>query len=358
MADAPERVDWTEFVPDLDNRHIAKAVLLKPCISEREKGVLFISFEGEWFKLFIHCKLEEFARRYNLVVAPSGDPHNIINYVFPTVYPSTIFTLISHQEEEDILPRIAPNYAVVPLYASSWVHPDLFQPRPRSQRDIDLVMVANFAKFKRHYALFKAIRNMPADLRILLIGQDQDSRTAETIRSAADCYGVRDRFRLLSNARYEEVVDALCRSRASVILSRREGSCVVVAESLFADTPAALLEHAEIGSRAFINPRTGRLLRDDDLAGQLVEFIAQSDRYSPRAWAEQHISCFRSSAVLNEIIKQHQLAVGEEWTCDLAPLCWQPDPCLVSSEDRRRMEIAHTDLRQRFNIEIGSAFPA
>jgi glycosyltransferase involved in cell wall biosynthesis len=307
--------------------------------------------------LFRHAKLEEFSRRYTLVVAPSGDPHNIVNYVFPTVYPATIFTLVSHPEEVEILPCVAANYVVVPLYASSWVHPDLFKPRPRDQRDIDLVMVANFAKFKRHHALFKAIRGMPAHLRILLIGQDQDSRTAETIRSAAHCYGVRDRFQLLSNAPYEVVIDALCRSRASVILSRREGSCVVIAESLFADTPAALMENAEIGSRTFINADTGRLLYEGDLATQLTEFIAEADRYLPRDWADKNISCFHSSKRLNDIIKQHMLATGQEWTCDLAPLCWRPDPCLVTAEDQARMELAHEDLRQRFNLEIGPAKP-
>lgn len=349
----PAHVDWDEFVPDSASRRIGKAVFLKPYISEREKGILFVSFESEWFKLFRHASLEEFSRRYTLVVAPSGDPHNIVNYVFPTVYLSTIFTLISHSEETEILPRVAANYVVVPLYASSWVHPDLYKPRPRTQRDIDLVMVANFAKFKRHHALFKAIRGMPAHLHILLIGQDQDSRTAETIRAAAACYGVRDRFQLLSNAPYEVVVDALCRSRASVILSRREGSCVVIAESLFADTPAALLERAEIGSRTFINSDTGILLHEDDLAAQLTTFIAEADRYSPRAWAEKNISCFHSSNRLNAIIKNHMLATGQEWTCDLAPLCWRPDPCLVSLEDQARMEIAHEDMRQRFNLEIG-----
>ncbi|MGH7173684.1 MAG: glycosyltransferase [Gemmataceae bacterium] len=349
----PTVVDWSEFVPDLDTRRIGRGVFLKPYISEREKGVLFVSFEQEWFRLFTYCNLESFCRRYALVIAPSGDPHNIINYVFPTVYPDTIFTLISHPEEVEILPRVAANYVVVPLYASSWVHPGLYKPLPRSQRDVDLVMVANFAKFKRHHALFKAIRDMPPSLRILLIGQDQDSRTAETILSAAACYGVRERFQLLSNASYETVVAALCRSRASVILSRREGSCVVIAESLFAGAPAALLENAEIGSRVFINPSTGRLLREGNLAAQLMEFLAESDRYSPRAWAEEHISCFRSSACLNDAIKQQMLAAGQEWSCDLAPLCWRPDPCLVTPEDRQRMKIAQEDVRQRFNLEIG-----
>ncbi len=74
-----------------------------------------------------------------------------------------------------------------------------------------------------------------------------------------------------SPAPHAEVVARwLCRARASVILSRREGSCVVVAESLFADTPAALLENAEVGSRAFINASTGRLLRDQQPLGPAI----------------------------------------------------------------------------------------
>src|SRR5208337_4855289 len=116
------------------------------------------------------------------------------NYVFPAAFPGVLFSLISHAEEVDVLPAISPNYAVVPLYASSWVDPRRFQPLPRSQRDVDLIMVANFAKFKRHFALFGALRHLPRQLRVLLIGQDQDGRTAETIRDEARCYGVADRF--------------------------------------------------------------------------------------------------------------------------------------------------------------------
>jgi glycosyltransferase involved in cell wall biosynthesis len=347
-------VDWTDLVPGVAERRIGRAVVLKPWVSAREKGVLFVSFETEWFKLLCHCDLHAFARRYALVVAPSTCPHNLVGYVFPAAFPSTVFTLICHAEEVDVLPRVAPNYAVVPLYASSWVHPDLFRPLPRAQRDIDLVMVANFAKFKRHHALFKALRRMPSSLRVHLIGQPQDGRTADTIRAAARSYGVEGRFTLASEAPYAAVAEALCRARASVILSRREGSCVAVAESLFAGTPAAVLENAAVGSRAFINPKTGRLLKDADLAGQLTAFIDESDGYAPREWAQEYISCFKSSAVLNDVVRRHMFAQGEDWTCDLAPLCWRLDPCLARAEDRPRMEAAYADIRERFNLEIGS----
>jgi glycosyltransferase involved in cell wall biosynthesis len=348
----PARIEWSEFEAD-DTRHIGKAAVLKPYVSEREKGVLFISFESEWVKLLRHGVLRDVARRYALVLAPSGSPHNLISYVFPAAVADPVFTLISHAEEQHLFPRVAANYVVVPLYASSWVNPDLFRPLPRHRRDLDLVMVANFAKFKRHFALFKALRSMPPRLRVLLIGQDEGGRNGDTILATARHYGVADRFTLVRDAPWQVVADALCRARASVILSRREGSCVVVAESLFADTPVALLRGAEVGSRGFINAQTGRLLRDGNLGGQLAAFIAESDRYAPRRWAVENISCHASSRALNDAVRRHLTAAGQEWTRDLAPLCWRPDPCLVRPEDRAVMRAEREDFRARFGLGLG-----
>jgi glycosyltransferase involved in cell wall biosynthesis len=349
----PADLDWTEYLPNLADRRMARAAILKPWVDEREKGVVFISYEGEWIRLFHHCDVRQFARRYTLVIAPSSSPHNLINYVFPAAYPDPIFTLISNRKDLEVLPRVSPKYVAVPLYASSWVNPEVFQPRPWDQRDIDLIMVANFGKVKRHHVLFKALRQMPARLRVLLVGQDQDSRTADTIRAEARCFGVDRRFEIVSNATYFEVVRALCRSRTSVVLSRREGSCVVVAESLFADTPVGLLQDAEIGSRAFLNPATGRFLRHANLAAQLVEFIETAADYSPRQWAQAHISCFHSTRILNDLLKRHLRQAGQDWTQDIAPLYWCPDPCLVRAEDRRRLAAARDDIRSRFGLDMG-----
>jgi glycosyltransferase involved in cell wall biosynthesis len=349
----PRRINWPAFAPNSVSARIRRCALVKPFIGPREKGVLFVSFESEWFKLLTHADLREFAERYTLVVAPSGSPHNLLNYVFTAAYPGKIFTLISNAGDPEVLPAVGNNLVVVPLYASHWALPDLFRPLPRGERDVDLVMVANFAKFKRHFALFQALRRMPRRLRVLLVGQDQDGRTADTIRREAAYYGVDDRFTVRSNLSYGEVTAALCRSRASTVLSRREGSCVVIAESLFADAPAALLAAAEIGSRAFIHPATGKFLHDGRVADELTELVERASDYRPREWAEANISCFRSTAALNDILRRHALADGGEWTCDLAPLCWRPDPALVHPSDGDKMAVSRDDLRNRFNIVLG-----
>jgi glycosyltransferase involved in cell wall biosynthesis len=348
----PARIDWSEFVP-LDNTGtMGTSAVLKPWVSEREKGVLYVSFERAWVKLLVRCDLDQLARRYLLVLAPSSSPHNLPNYVFPRAFPGTVFSQISNARDREVLPLISPRYHVLPLLASHWVNPEAFQPLPREERDFDLVMVANFGKVKRHHALFRALREMPSRPRVLLIGQDQDGRTADTILGMARHYGVFDRVTLQTNATHAQVAKGLCRSRASVILSRREGSCVVVAESLFADTPAALLHGAEIGSSAFINPQTGRFLDSGRLAHELQDFIAASDRYQPRQWALEHIACTRSTRVLNDAIREQQLSAGQEWTQDLAVLNWCPDPRVLLAEDRRRLQDARADLQTRFGLDI------
>ncbi len=113
----PTGIDWTEFVPAAANPVLGTCALLKPYVSEREKGILYLSFEREWVKLLIHCNPVELARYYVPVLAPSSDPHNLVNYLFPAIFPGPIFTQISHAEEVDILPEVSPRFAVVPLYA-------------------------------------------------------------------------------------------------------------------------------------------------------------------------------------------------------------------------------------------------
>jgi len=348
------KFDWTEFVPEFRNPRISKAAIVKPYVGPNEKGVLYISFESEWIRLLQIPNYRELAERYSVVISPTSSwPHVLITYVFPAIFPGPIFTLISNVRDQVVFPRMSKNLVVVPLYASSWVNPEMHQPLPKSERIWDLLMVANFAKYKRHQALFAALRTMPTDFRIHLHGQEQDGRTADTIREMASWYGVADRFTISSNKPYDEVMKYFAQARTTAILTKREGSCVVVIESMFADTPAAILQDAEIGSRAYINEHTGRFLDGNHLARDLTEFIRSADNYHPRQWAEQHISCFRSSQILNDALKDHALAHGHAWTLDIAPLHWRPDPRPARVEDRQRLAPEQDEIKSRFGLEIG-----
>ena len=347
--------NWADFEPSWKRDRIEHAVVLKPYLGENEPGVVMIAFEYQWNRLIQATNLEEFARRYSLVLSPTWSPPHCLGVcLFPHLYPGKIVSMISHTDDLRTLPRLSPNVSVVPLYASSWVHPDLYQPVPFASKDIDLVMVANFSEYKRHFALFKALRDMPRSTRVLLVGRPLENRTAAVLRQEAAAYGVQDRFELLENASEKQVNAALAGAKVSVILSRREKSCVVVVESMLADTPVGLLSDAHIGSRAFINSQTGRFLEHENLGPQLQDFIDHADQYSPRRWAlENGIACLGSTEILNQFLKNQALETGRAWTQDIVPHHWRPSPQLVFPEDRARLRPEYDDVFARFGIHLG-----
>jgi glycosyltransferase involved in cell wall biosynthesis len=348
------RLDWADFLPRVNDGRITKGAIIKPWVGPREKGVVFVSFEDQWARLLACSNLRAFAERYWLVVAPTWcPPHSLVNAAFPAAYPGPIFTLISNLKDLEIFPRLSRRNVVVPLFASSWVNPAHYRPYPRDRREIDMLMVANFGKYKRHFALFRAMREMPRDVRVTLVGQPQDGRDANAIYAEAALYGVRERVTVHSSVTNEFLADALCRAKVSVIMSRREGSCVVVAESMFADTPVGLLDSAAVGSRAFVNEATGTLLRQSDLAEDLCAFVASARRYSPREWALRNISCHRSSEVLNDTLRTHALVNGQEWTRDITPLCWRPDPLVIGRAEELTWVGPECDYVSReFGVDI------
>jgi hypothetical protein len=143
------------------------------------------------------------------------------------------------------------------------------------------------------------------------------------------------------------------RAKTSLILSRREGSCVAVVESMFANTPVGLYEDSEVGSRVFVNEHTGRLLKHDNLAAQLKDFVEASAQYEPRKWVmENGVDCVASSRTLNEALKRYTLSSGGEWTEDIATLRWRPNPQYYDLQDAERLRPCYEDIESRCGIGI------
>lgn len=348
------RDEWSVALLNAANRTLPllqKAVILKPKVSDNEPGVIFVSFEHQWAQLLRAPEVERLARDYTLVVSPTwSPPHSALNVLFPKLWPEPVHCLISHLDDLSTLPRLSDNYRMVPLLASNWVNEKSFEPCSERERDIDLVMVANFAPFKRHVRLFQTLRKLPLGLRILLIGQREGRRDAESVLREADAHNVRNRFELHSSMPHAEVLRCLCRAKASVVLSQREGSCVVVAESLFADTPVGLVEGAHIGSAKFIHPETGLFLREHRLADDILTLIsARQNGLQPRAWAMQNnIGASGSSEILNAHLKADALASGRAWTRNIAAMHWCPNPrrmypeeCAWANEERDYIRLNH-----------------
>ena len=342
--------------PEVENGKISKAVVLKPRGDNGEKGVIFISFEYQWAKLLSLKNYDEFAKDYTVVVSPTwSPPHCAINYVFPRMWPDPVYCLISNIDDMEHFPRISDRYRMVELFASSWVKPEIYEPKPWSERSVDVLMLANFGIYKRHHVLFRALAQMPRDMKVVLVGQPNGGRTREVLLREAAAFGVEDRFELRQQLTEQGVLDTLCDAKVSVILSRREGSCVAVVESIFADTPVALSSQAQIGSAVFINEQTGRRVSEDNLAAELTDMVRASESFKARDWAiENEISAYGSTKRMNEVLKAGADKDGQSWTQDIADHHWRPNPELVRPQDCPWEQGEVDYIKDKYGLTIGS----
>ena len=305
-----------------------RSVILKAPVANGERGVLLIFPEYNWLRLASDAAAaKEITDRYTLILSAGWSPldYSLLELVTRR-FSGKVFMQPCNRAEVAKIETFHPNLKCLPTLGCDWINPELYRPRPKSDRDVDLVMVANWGEFKRHWHLFDALRELPVNLRIRLIGQPDRRFGLDHIRQQARDFGVRQELEFFESLPVTEVQEHLAAAKVSVILSRHEGYCGAVTESMFADTPVGVLHDAFIGSKEYINPHTGVLLPHRGLGRAIAAFVARASEFRPREWAMQHISCQQSFPKVNTMLKSAAEQEGRPWTTDLAPFCWRPWP--------------------------------
>jgi glycosyltransferase involved in cell wall biosynthesis len=348
-----KKIGWTRYRKQLSSPTLIKSLILKAPGADGEKGVLYVSFEYNWLRLLQHFDLRRLLNEYFLIGASSwSPPYFPAHWALAHIGPDPVFMQISNPSDTELYARFDHNIRPIPIMASDWINPDFYNPKPHKQREIDILQVAGWSHVKRHWLLFRALRKMPRHLRVVLIGQDADGRTADDVFREAKAFGVADRIQMIQDASIDEVTRHQCNSKSSISLSAREGSCVVVAESLFADASVAMLYNSHVGSRAYINAQTGKLLRTDTMHMQLSELIERSASFSPRAWAVANITSARTTEKLNGVLRDYSRERALPWTQDIAPMCWRPDPVYVQTADNEHLQSAYAALQERHGVIV------
>lgn len=298
-----KRIGWDRYGRGAaEGGTLGKSLLLR-APTDAQPGVMMVWFEYDLLTLLSAPQLSELLARYRIVFCGSwSPPYYPALWSIPKENRPAFLAGLSHPDDAPRLRSLGLDLEILPLYMSSWQNPDDFHPLPASAREVDLVMVANWARFKRHWLLFDALRRLRRpEIRCVLIGQPEQGRGVAELRREAEAFGVAGQITFLDRLPVDEVWGWLARARASLVCSRREGSCVVVAESLMADTPVGLLAGADIGSRRFIGPETGRFLEEGPrFASQLAAFLEEHASFRPRDWAIRHIAKDLSRKVLEE----------------------------------------------------------
>jgi hypothetical protein len=333
---------------------LRRSILLKPAISKRERGLLLVSFEPELAKLASLAALPELEDQYAIVFLPTWQPF----------YSDALFAFAARAKRAYwIMPSSTPDQALcadfgslckpLPFQASSWIARAQYA-KVAATKSIDLLMLANFNSYKRHWRLFEAARDLPPSISIVLAGRPFGGRTINSLIAEADAFGVRDRIQICEDPSDAEVATLLASAKVFCALSHKEGSYIAVAEALIADTPVAMFANAIVGSKEYLGPATGWLLAPDrPLAPQLLECLSSADQLHPRSWAQVHIAAEINVPRFNEIMRRDALQLGEAWTVDLAPFfCRHFEFAYFDPNAEGAFRPAYQGLASQFGIEI------
>lgn len=349
------KVGWARYYNDFDlqSPELTSSLLLKAPGPNGEKGVLYVAFEYNLMRLLAHSDARRVLQEYIVICASSWSPTDFAMMAsFAGLSDDPLFVGISNEADIQAYRIAAPVVRPLPLLASDWIDPLFYKPKPHAEREIDFLMVANFSRFKRHWLLFRALQRMSPRVRVAILGMATPDRSAAALRAEARAFGVKQDLEIRTNLSIDDVAAYQSNARISLLLSRREGSCVATAEALFADSPVGMMRDAHIGSKSYINEATGQLLDYRDLPKQLESFLERSGTFRARPWADANITAHRSSARMNQIFKDHAAATGKPWTRDLAPMAWRYVPTYLVAEDRARLQPAIDELTAKHGVRL------
>lgn len=332
---------------------LTRSVILKAPGEGGEKGVLLMTFEYNWMRLAAGIEdLDSFTHEYDLVLSTSWSPtdYALLEWIASKTS-SRLYVQACNYSEIPKLEGFHPNIRCLQTLPCDWINPDVFRPTERVARDIDLLVVSNWAPFKRHWQLFEALAKLDPGYRIVLVGQQEAGYQIADILALAELFRVPQQLEIYESLPPERVTELQCQSKACAIFSRREGCCVSAVEALFADASLGLMEGAEVGPTAYLNAATGIPLRRAELPEQLRSLMGAGAGRQPRKWATTHLSCGRSAARLNELLQEESRNRDLPWTRDLVTPSWRPHPTLAYCD-------ADTTTIRAACRELNAAFPA
>ncbi|RMJ06132.1 D-inositol-3-phosphate glycosyltransferase [Marinobacter litoralis] len=334
---------------------LSYCAVIKCYVSNTEKGILLVSFENQLAQLVDFGGIDRVLARYQLVFIPSwsGLYSKELFRLVAAADQQPVFVMPVHSHELELVPTLGANCHSLPFNAASWVNPAFFD-GPAQPRDIDCLMVANFASFKRHWLLFKALKGLPKDIKVTCVGVPLGSRTAESIRQEAAEYGVSDQVTIVEDPSQEELRRYFRMAKMFCAMSYREGSFIAVAESLMSGTPVLMFSNAHIGTKTLINEKTGALVKSvRELRQKILEYRNFEGHDQVRQTAIDNISAQANSRKLNDMLRDWSINNGKAWTVDIEPFYSQRlDFHYFNDESRDRLADDY-----RYLSELGVRFP-
>jgi glycosyltransferase involved in cell wall biosynthesis len=286
-----------------------------------EKGVLLLTY-SQGYLLFHHLyDIRKVASKYHLVLEPDWSGycnHDLLTYAglsFP------IFVEAYEPRDADFISSLKSNLVVVPTSTNWWVDHRMFRPLPHVSKDVDIVMVAAWGIYKRHFRFFEALRRLRQTQvvpKVLLLGYT-NGFSKEDIVSQARHFGVADQLEICDSVAYGDVNAHFARAKVNILWSRKEGVNRAIVEGMFANVPVLMRRGFNYGYHyPYINEQTGCFASESELPEKLSWMIENYQSFSPRQWVMQHMTCQIATQRMENVIREISTRNGECWTEGLA----------------------------------------
>lgn len=295
---------------------------------DHEKGVILLKYTN-LFKPFLKIfDIDKICQRYYLVLEPSWVGYYDMDIMYYTRFDFPVFVQASEPRDFNFIAQLKSNLIPVPVGSNWWVDHRVFKTIDGIKKDTDLIMVANWTDFKRHFRLFhalKILRRSGRKLNILLVGAPRE-KTKDDIYNEAKYYGVHGQVEMVEGINKEQVNLCFNRSKVNIVWSRKEGMNKALIEGMFSGCPCILRNGFNYGfPYHYINKDTGTFLSEDELPMGLSRMVDNYASFKPRLWAMNHLTCEETTNILNESIKHIALSRGEVWDGSISVKVNDPD---------------------------------
>lgn len=336
-----------KVVPDeVNERRVI--VLKKPIMRDGEvveKGVLLIKFSTTFQYYLRKIDIPLLQKYFQLVLEPSWAGYCLPEIVGWLNAPDKIVVESSEITDYEFIESLGGNLIPVDFGSSDWVNHETFYPINTLEKEYDSLYVSSYKYIKRNHAYLRALAHITQPGYKAALVCNSWGQTKNEVSKLIDYYGIQDKVDVYERLTQPELNELLNKSKVNILLSLKEGSNRSIFEGFFANTPGIVLK-ANVGvNKAYINNQTGMLIDEKELPKALLHFFTNWQDYSPREWAMDNISIFKTKQKLDAVLEALALEQGMPWTHGTALKVNSPeanffDP-LVKSEYMEGVQITN-----------------
>jgi len=310
---------------------------------DNEKGVIILNYSYYFLMFHKYFEANKIFDEYIIVLEPSWAGFCELSILSYANIKHPVYLMCYEKRDLNFINALNSSLKPLEIGPSWFVNHTNFQPM-EVPRDIDIIMVAAWADFKRHGAFFKAISKMKQlnyIPKITLVGYSVDLEQ-DFIRQEAEYYGIADWITFHQSITHPEVCQLLNRSKVNVLWSKFEGNNRAIIEGMFCNTIVIMREgHNYDEHYDFINEQTGCFANEENLAKKVLAALQNYAEFKPREYVMNKRSCILATEIMNNQIARDEQQQGRNWTTDME----------IKVNELHQMDYLDLTVREQFKTD-------